>query len=96
MRQRLASNRKMKWFSIGRTFVRYWKMAQDPRTPKIVRVMIYGGIAYTMMPIDLVPDWIPGIGLLDDAAILPSLIALALVLTPKEVKSDHRRPVLGR
>jgi uncharacterized membrane protein YkvA (DUF1232 family) len=79
----------MKWLSIGRTFVRYWNMAQDPRTPSIVRFMIYGGIAYTLMPVDLIPDWIPGIGLLDDAAVLPSLIALALLMTPKEVKAAH-------
>jgi uncharacterized membrane protein YkvA (DUF1232 family) len=83
----------MKWLSIGRTFVRYWNMAQDPRTPTIVRLMIYGGIAYTLMPVDLIPDWIPGIGLLDDAAVLPSLIALAMLMTPKAVKADHSSKV---
>ena len=68
-------------------------MAKDPRTPAIVRMMIYGGIAYTLMPVDLIPDWIPGIGLLDDAAVLPSLIAVAMLMTPREVKAAHSSTV---
>ncbi len=64
-------------------------MAHDPRTPKAVRYMIYGGIAYTLAPIDLLPDWIPGIGLLDDAAVLPSIIAMSMIMIPQKVKDQH-------
>ena len=78
----------MKWVSLLRTFHRYWKMAHHPRTPKAVRFLIYFGIAYTLLPIDLLPDWIPGLGLVDDAAILPGVIALAMILTPREVKEQ--------
>ncbi|CAN5353374.1 hypothetical protein BH11ARM1_BH11ARM1_00170 [soil metagenome] len=63
-------------------------MAHDPRTPKAVKYLIYGGIVYTISPIDLLPDWIPGLGLIDDAAVVPSIIALAMVMIPKEVKQD--------
>lgn len=79
----------MKWAGILRTFHRYWKMAQDPRTPPAVRFLIYFGIAYTLLPIDLIPDWIPGLGLIDDAAVLPGVIALAMILTPRQVKEQH-------
>jgi uncharacterized membrane protein YkvA (DUF1232 family) len=76
----------MKYISVFRTLRRYWSMAHDPRTPPIVRYLIYAGIAYTVSPIDLLPDWIPGLGLLDDAAVLPGIIAAAMILVPKEVK----------
>src|SRR5690242_6289347 len=79
----------MKHLSVLRTLIRYWRMAHDPRTPPIVRYMIYGGIAYSLSPIDLLPDWIPGIGLLDDAAILPGIIAAAMILIPQEVKEKE-------
>lgn len=64
-------------------------MANDPRTPKAVKWLIYGGIAYTLSPVDLIPDWIPGLGLVDDAAVLPGIIAVSMLLIPKSVKDDH-------
>lgn len=64
-------------------------MANDPRTPKAVKWLIYGGIAYTLSPVDLIPDWIPGLGLVDDAAVLPGIIAVSMLLIPKSVKEDH-------
>ena len=79
----------MRFIMILKTLARYWRMAKDPRTPDIVRYLIYGGIAYTLSPVDLLPDFVPGLGLLDDAAVLPSVIALAMLLIPKEVKESH-------
>ena len=78
-----------KHITVLRTLVRYWQMAHDPRTPKFVRYMIYGGIAYTVSPIDLLPDVVPGLGLVDDAAVLPGIIALSMMFIPKEVKEQH-------
>ncbi|WP_025226053.1 YkvA family protein [Fimbriimonas ginsengisoli] len=79
----------LKFISIGRTLIRYWRMAHDPRTPPFVRYMIYGGLVYSLSPIDLVPDWVPGVGLLDDAAVLPGVIAVAMMMIPQEVKEAH-------
>lgn len=79
----------LKHISVFRTLIRYWHMAHDPRTPKFVRYMIYGGIAYTVSPIDLLPDAIPGLGLVDDAAVLPGIIALSMMFIPKEVKEQQ-------
>jgi uncharacterized membrane protein YkvA (DUF1232 family) len=72
-----------------KTLARYWRMAKDPRTPKAVRWLIYTGLIYTFSPIDLMPDYVPGLGLLDDAAVLPGLITLAMMMVPKEVKKEH-------
>jgi len=79
----------MNWITLARTLHRYWKMTQDPRTPKAVKYLIYGGIAYTLIPEDLIPDWVPGLGLIDDAAVLPSVVAISMLLIPQEVKDDH-------
>jgi uncharacterized membrane protein YkvA (DUF1232 family) len=79
----------MKFIGIARTLIRYWQMAHDPRTPKAVRYMIYAGLAYSLSPIDLLPDWIPGVGLLDDAAVLPGIIALSMMMIPQQVKEQH-------
>ena len=81
----------MRWFTIARTVHRYWRMAHDPRTPKAVRYLIYGGIAYTIIPDDFKPKGIPGLGLLDDAAVIPMTVGLAMALVPKEVKQDSER-----
>jgi len=49
-----------------------------------------GAIAYFLSPIDLIPDFIPFIGYLDDLLIVPTLIMLAVLMIPREVISDCR------
>ncbi len=66
-------------------------MAHDPRTPAAVRYIIYGGIAFTLIPDDWLPEWIPGLGLLDEAAVLPGVIAASMLMIPQEVKDDADR-----
>lgn len=63
-------------------------MAHDPRTPVAVRYIVYGGLAFTLIPDDWLPDWIPGLGLLDDAAVIPGVVAASMLLIPQEVKND--------
>jgi len=55
---------------------------QDQRTPWYAKVMIALVIAYAMSPIDLIPDFIPVLGYLDDLILIPSGIALAIKLIP--------------
>ena len=64
--------------------------ARDPRTPWHARVVVAAVAAYALSPIDLVPDFIPILGLLDDAVLLPLGIALALRLIPAEVIAESR------
>jgi len=66
---------------------------EDPRTPRLARFLIGSAVAYALSPIDLIPDFIPLLGYLDDALIVPLLIALGLALVPAEVIREHRRSV---
>jgi uncharacterized membrane protein YkvA (DUF1232 family) len=63
---------------------------RDPRTPWIARLCAACVIGYAFSPIDLIPDPIPVLGLLDDLVILPLGIALALRLIPAPVMVECR------
>lgn len=71
--------------------MRYWKMSQDPRTPPVVRGLIYAGLAATIAPKKLLPKNVPGLGLMDEKALAPAVIALAMVMIPKRVKEQYDR-----
>lgn len=62
----------------------------DPRTPWAARVLLVLVIAYALSPIDLIPDFVPVLGYLDDLLLLPLGIALALTLIPPTVLADSR------
>ena len=64
--------------------------ARDPRTPWIAKLLVIAAVAYALSPVDLIPDFVPVLGLLDDLVILPLLIALAIRLTPPAVLADAR------
>jgi uncharacterized membrane protein YkvA (DUF1232 family) len=64
--------------------------ARDPRTPLVAKVLAAVVVAYALSPIDLIPDFIPVIGLLDDLVLLPLGIALVLRLIPPEAMADGR------
>jgi uncharacterized membrane protein YkvA (DUF1232 family) len=63
-----------------------WFACRDPRTPLWLKALAGALVAYAFSPIDLIPDFIPIIGLLDDAIIVPLGVMLLLRLLPKEVK----------
>jgi len=62
--------------------VALWKLSRHPQTPKAAKWVAVAVLAYALSPIDLLPDFIPVLGLLDDAIIVPLGIALAVRLTP--------------
>jgi uncharacterized membrane protein YkvA (DUF1232 family) len=64
--------------------------ARDPRLPWHVRMLAMAIAAYALSPIDLIPDFIPVLGLLDDLVLVPLGIALVLKLTPADVLADAR------
>ena len=64
--------------------------ARDPRTPLAARLLVAAIVAYALSPIDLIPDFIPVLGLLDDLVLLPAGIALALRLIPADVLASSR------
>ena len=65
--------------------------ARDPRTPWHAKLIIAVVVAYALSPIDLIPDFIPVLGYLDDLLLLPLGIFLALKLIPAAVLADARR-----
>jgi uncharacterized membrane protein YkvA (DUF1232 family) len=64
--------------------------ARDSRTPWYVRLLVLIIVAYALSPIDLIPDFIPVVGYLDDLVLLPLLIAVAVKATPEEILRDCR------
>lgn len=70
--------------------------AQDPRTPWYAKALIYFVVAHTFSPIDLIPDFIPILGYLDDIIITPLGIVLAIRLIPPEVLEEARLTVASQ
>jgi uncharacterized membrane protein YkvA (DUF1232 family) len=65
--------------------------ARDPRTPILVRALAVLVAAYALSPIDLIPDFIPVVGYLDDLILIPLGLALVVRLTPPEVMESARQ-----
>lgn len=63
---------------------------KDRRTPLLAKILIGISVSYALSPIDLIPDFIPVLGYVDDLILLPGLIALAIKMIPKEVLEDCR------
>lgn len=60
-----------------------WKLFKHPQTPLAAKFVAIAVIAYAVSPIDLIPDFIPVLGQLDELILLPLGVALAMKLTPK-------------
>jgi len=66
---------------------------RDKRTPVLAKILIFCTLSYALSPIDLIPDFIPVLGYLDDALILPLMILLAIRLIPLDVMNECRMNV---
>lgn len=65
-----------------------------PGTPRVSKWLLAAAIAYAVSPIDLIPDFIPVFGYLDDAVLVPLLVVLALRAVPGHVVAECREAVL--
>jgi len=63
---------------------------KHPRTPLLAKVLLGAAVGYLLLPFDLIPDWVPVLGYLDDLVVVPVLIVLALKLVPDEVIEECR------
>ena len=70
--------------------------AKDPRMPWYAKALIFFVVAHTFSPIDLIPDFIPVLGYLDDLIITPGGLWLAVRLIPPEVMADARAAAAAR
>lgn len=76
--------------AIKKDVVVVWLVAKDQRTPIWIKLLALIVAAYTLSPIDLIPDFIPVLGYLDDIIIVPLGLLLVIRLTPKEIIEDCR------
>ena len=63
---------------------------KDPRTPLIPKLLLFLALGYLLMPFDLIPDFIPVIGQIDDIIIVPLLFYLAIKFIPKDIIDKYR------
>jgi uncharacterized membrane protein YkvA (DUF1232 family) len=68
-----------------------WRLLRDPRVPVYAKAVLGATLLYVFSPLDLVPDWIPLLGQLDDLAILTGGLALFVRLCPDQVVEEHER-----
>ena len=61
----------------------------DSKTPKFAKILLWIALAYALSPIDLIPDFLPVIGYLDDIIILPFLLYIAIKLVPSDVYLEN-------
>ncbi|MBX4936948.1 YkvA family protein [Rhizobium binae] len=93
---RLISKAKIWAKSLKRDIVALWLAARDTRVPWYAKVVAGTVAAYALSPVDLIPDFIPVLGYLDDLVIVPLGILLAIRLIPAAVMSELREEAARR
>ena len=68
---------------------------KDKDTPILVKVLAFITVAYAFSPIDLIPDFVPILGYLDDVLLLPLLVALTIKFIPKEKFEEKREEAIN-
>ena len=87
--------RQRDWVLKDQTCVLYLA-ARHPRTPWYAKLLVAGIVAYAFSPVDLIPDFIPVLGLLDDLVLIPLGIWLAIRLVPADVLAECRSRAQAR
>jgi uncharacterized membrane protein YkvA (DUF1232 family) len=68
----------------------YRLVLEDRRTPRLAKLMLSLAVGYLLLPFDLIPDFIPIVGHLDDAIIVPTLVVVAIKMIPQDVLTEAR------
>jgi uncharacterized membrane protein YkvA (DUF1232 family) len=82
--------------SLRRDVVAVWIAARDPRVPWYAKALALAVAAYALSPIDLIPDFIPVLGYLDDLIVVPLGILAVVKLTPAELMAEFRAEAARR
>ena len=88
-------NLKERAASLKRDIPAVYLALKSKRTPVPAKLLAGLALTLALSPIDLIPDFIPVLGYLDDVLLLPGLIALTVKLIPPEVLADCRRQAEG-
>jgi len=78
---------------LKREFAVYRLVLKHPQTPWIAKLFLGLAVGYLLLPFDLIPDFIPVIGQLDDVVIIPVLLYLALLFIPESIIQSCREQV---
>jgi uncharacterized membrane protein YkvA (DUF1232 family) len=81
---------------VKRDVVALYLAARDPRTPLIAKIAAASVAAYALSPVDLIPDFVPVLGYLDDLVIVPLGILLVVSLIPPELMAEFRHEAAQR
>jgi len=82
--------------ALKRDVVALWLAARDARTPLCAKLLAGAVAAYALSPIDLIPDFIPILGYLDDLVIVPLGVVLAVKLIPTALMAEFRAKAAAR
>lgn len=78
---------------LKREFAVYRLVLKHPQTPWVAKLFLGLAVGYLLLPFDLIPDFIPVLGQLDDVVIIPLLLYLALLFIPKWIIQSCREQV---
>lgn len=90
MKSDLLAKAKLWAKSLKRDVIALWLAARDPRVPWYAKAVAGMVAAYALSPVDLIPDFVPVLGYLDDIIIVPFGILLAVRLIPPELMAEFR------
>jgi uncharacterized membrane protein YkvA (DUF1232 family) len=86
----IASNLRAWARTLKQDTLALYLAARHPQTPRLAKLIIAGVVAYALSPIDLIPDFIPVLGYLDDLILLPLGISLAIRMLPPGLLDECR------
>lgn len=92
-KQKLSARLKAASEGLKRELRVYGLLLHHRETPKLAKVLLGLAIGYALLPFDLIPDFVPVVGQLDDLVIIPVLVLLAFKLIPVSVIEECRKQV---
>jgi uncharacterized membrane protein YkvA (DUF1232 family) len=78
---------------LGKLFLLWRSLSKDGRTPLATKVFPWAALLYLLVPIDVLPDFVPLLGQLNDVGIIVLLVTIALKVVPKDLWQEHNEKV---
>ena len=91
---KITDKMKEKAESLKKEITAIYYAYKNPETTLLPKIIILFTLGYALSPVDLIPDFIPVLGYLDDLIIIPALIALSIKLIPQDIINESREKAL--